>query len=295
MDRRCFVAGSLLGLRAGVAAAASLKLLIDSHVHVWTRDERFPFAAGAKVPVGDFSVEKLLSLMAANDVARTVLIQVIHYKWDNSYLADVLRRAGREFRGKFHAVCRVDPESPSAPEDLSRLTEQGFHGVRLSPAAGADGDWIRGPRMPRLWHRCASLRVPMTILAPVTRMADLVPLIEKNPELDVVIDHMADAQPAQLEKLLALARFPRVFVKISHVWTLSKLPYPYADAIDQLKRLRDGFGAGRLMWGTDWPVSLNKVSYEQAVRMYRDYLLWWMTEEEQVQVLSGTVQKVWPF
>ena len=135
----------------------------------------------------------------------------------------------------------------------------------------------------------------MTILAPVTRMADLVPLIEKNPELDVVIDHMADAQPAQLEKLLALARFPRVFVKISHVWTLSKLPYPYADAIDQLKRLRDGFGAGRLMWGTDWPVSLNKVSYEQAVRMYRDYLLWWMTEEEQVQVLSGTVQKVWPF
>src|ERR1700722_16024825 len=95
MDRRRFVAGSLLGLQAGVVAAASVNaapLLIDSHVHVWKRDERFPFAAGGKVPEGDFSVERLLELMAANGVAQTVLIQVIHYKWDNRYLADVLHR-----------------------------------------------------------------------------------------------------------------------------------------------------------------------------------------------------------
>ena len=34
----------------------------------------------------------LLDLMHANDVARTVIIQVIHYKWDNSYLASVLKQ-----------------------------------------------------------------------------------------------------------------------------------------------------------------------------------------------------------
>jgi L-fuconolactonase len=295
MDRRRFVAGSLLGSLAGVSAASAYNapLLIDSHVHVWKRDERFPFADGANVPDGDFSAERLLELMAANGVSRTVLIQVIHYKWDNRYVADVLRR----YPGKFQAVCRVNPESAAAPDDLSRLVAEGFRGVRLSPAAGTVGDWIRGPLMAPLWRRCAKLKVPMTVLAPVTRMPDLVPLIERNPELTVVIDHMADSppdQPAQLEMLLALARYPRVFVKISHAWSLSKQPYPYPDAMAQIKRLRDGFGAGRLMWGTDWPVSLKELTYAKAVELYRDHLEW-MTERERTEVLSRTVQKVWPF
>jgi predicted TIM-barrel fold metal-dependent hydrolase len=291
MDRRRFVAGTLV--HAAAASKFRPPLLIDSHVHVWKRDAQFPFAAGAKVPEGDFSAERLLGLMAANGVARTVLIQVIHYKWDNRYLADVLRR----YPDKFQAVCRVDPESADAPDDLARLTVQGFRGVRISPGATADGDWIRGPLMGPLWRGCAALKVPMTVLAPVTRMLDLMPWIEKNPELTVVIDHMADSpvdEPKQLEKLLALARFPRVFVKISHAWSVSKQAYPYADAMAQIKRLRDGFGAERLMWGTDWPVSLKEVSYEQAVWLYRDHL-GWMTAAERRSVLSGTVQRVWPF
>jgi len=67
----------------------------------------------------------------------------------------------------FHGVCRVNPEDPAAPDHLTRLTqEQGFYGVRLSPSAAPQDDWIRGPLMPRQWRRCAQLRVPMTILAP---------------------------------------------------------------------------------------------------------------------------------
>ena len=295
MDRRRFVAGSLIGSLAGVSGAAPFTppLLIDSHVHVWRRDPRYPFAAGANVPEGDFSVERLLDLMAANSVARTVLIQVIHYKWDNSYLASVIKR----FPHRFHAVCRVNPESKTAPDDLSRLTDQGFRGVRLSPEAGPTGDWIRGPLMEPLWRRCEALQVPMTILAPVTRMPDLVPLIERHPDLTVVIDHMADCpleDPAKRALLENLARFPRVFVKISHAWTISKEKYPYHDAMGQIRILRDAFGAGRLMWGTDWPVSLKNLTYAQAVGLYEDNL-GWMPERDRTDILSRTVQKVWPF
>jgi L-fuconolactonase len=292
MNRRGFVAGTLVS----AAAASSFKpppVLIDSHVHVWKRDDRFPFAPSAKPPEGDFSAEALLALMTANGVSRTVLIQVIHYRWDNRYLADVLRR----YPGKFQAVCRVNPEDPAAPDHLSELTAQGFRGVRLSPSAGPDGDWIRGPLMPPLWRRCVELKVPMTLLAPVTRMPDLAPLIERNPGLTVVIDHMADSPPDQPEKLtllLALARYPRVFVKISHAWSLSRRPYPYPDAMDQIKRLRDVFGTKRLMWGTDWPVSLKELSYAQAVALYRDHLDW-VSPAEREQILSKTVQDLWPF
>lgn len=303
MNRRRFLSASAAQAVALTFATRSLfaisqtppqPILIDSHVHVFKHDPAFPFAPGAHPPPEDASVETLLSLMQANGVARTVIIQVIHYKWDNSYLAAVLKRHPKQF----HGVCRVNPEDPASPDHLTRLTqEQGFHGVRISPSAGPDGDWIRAPLTSTLWRRCAQLKVPMTILAPVTRMPDLVPLIEQNSDLTVVIDHMADSpldEPLQLDLLLALARYPRVFVKISHMWSLSKQPYPYPDAQAQIKRLHQAFTAKRLMWGTDWPVSLKELTYAQAVALYRDHLDF-LSPEDHTQILYKTVQQVWPF
>ena len=268
--------------------------LIDSHVHVWKHDAAFPFAEGARPPAEDASVEMLLELMKANGVVRTVIVQVIHYRWDNRYLADVLRR----YPGVFKGVCRVDPQSPAAPDELARLTEkEGFHGVRLSPGAGGDGDWIRGPLMPALWGRCAELKVPMTLLIPGSRIGDVEGLIKANTGLQVVIDHMADVgpgQPKELEMLLGLARFPKVFVKISHMWSLSKEGYPYADMVGQVKSLVGAFGASRLMWGTDWPISLSKLSYGQAVALYRDHLDY-LSARDREQIFYRTVQEVWGF
>ena len=98
-----------------------------------------------------------------------MIIQVIHYRYDNRYLAAVLKRYPRHVprRG------RVDPLDPAAPDQLSRLTAQGFRGVRLSPSGGAAGDWFHGPLMPPLWKRCLDLNVPMTVLAPIGRMPDV--------------------------------------------------------------------------------------------------------------------------
>jgi predicted TIM-barrel fold metal-dependent hydrolase len=195
-------------------------------------------------------------------------------------------------------VCRVNPEDPAAPDQLSRLTEeQGFSGVRLSPAAGPGGDWITGPLMPPLWRRCAQLKVPMTLLIPVTRLPEVHPLIEANPGLHVVIDHMADCpldHPEQLDLLLALAQYPHIFIKISHMWSLSRQPYPYPDAAAQVKRLYDVFGAKRLMAGTDWPISLPKQSYAQTVALYRDHFDF-LPAQDHAQIFSKTVQQVWPF
>jgi L-fuconolactonase len=301
-SRRRFLAQSAAGFLAAplsraaqavLPSAPHRPLMIDAHVHVFKHDPEFPFAPGAKPPAEDAPVETLLELMRAHGVARTVLIQVIHYKWDNRYLASVLKR----YPGMFHGVCRVNPEDPAAPDQLSALVEEGFRGVRLSPAADATGDWISGPLMPPLWRRCAELKAPMTVLAPVTRLPDLVPLIEANPELTVVIDHMADCpldRPDQLKLLLDLSRYPRVFVKISDMWVLSKQPYPYADVQAQVKRLLERFGAQRLMWATNWPVSLAQLPYERIIELYRDDFRF-LTRQEHEEILSGTAERVWPF
>ena len=75
------------GLAATMASGAPAYRIIDSHTHVWKHDPQYPFAQGANVPKEDASAEMLLDLMKANGVSNTVIIQVIHYKYDNSYLA----------------------------------------------------------------------------------------------------------------------------------------------------------------------------------------------------------------
>jgi predicted TIM-barrel fold metal-dependent hydrolase len=267
--------------------------IIDSHVHVWKHDSKYPFASGAKVPARDATPEMLLDLMKTNGVSKTVLIQVIHYKYDNSYVADVLKQG----QGTFQAVCRVDPLDPAAPDHLSRLTGQGFRGVRLSPAADASGDWFHGPLMPPLWKRCYDLKVPMTVLTAITRMPEVGGLLEKTPDLTVVIDHMADCpvdQPAELEKPIALRRYPNVFVKISHTWSISKQSYPWLDAQKHVKRLYDAYGPQRLMWGTDWPISENSTTYAKTLAVVRDDMKF-LNAEDKRWMLSKSVERVWPF
>jgi predicted TIM-barrel fold metal-dependent hydrolase len=281
---------------AGALAAQKPKYrIIDPHVHVWKADPKYPWAKElTRPPEKDATPEMLLELMKQAGVEKTVIIQYIGYRWDNRFAADTLKKYPQYFRG----VCRVDPESPAAPDDLSRLTaEHGFHGVRISPGADARGDWIRGPLMPPLWKRCDSLKVPMTVLAPVTRMPDVAPLIEKNPGLTVVIDHMADSpvsQPQELEKLIALKRYPKVFVKVSHCWSLSKEQYPYRDSLAQVKRLYDAFGPRQLMWGTDWPLVEGYCGYAKALALVRDEMKF-LTEEDKSWMLSRTVERVWEF
>lgn len=292
---------NMLTRRQALAALASPAMLdnkysiIDPHVHVWKRDPRYPWAKEtARPPEKDATPEMLLELMRANGVERTVLIQVIYYRWDNRYTADVLRQYPQYFRG----VARVNPESRGAPDDLSRLVEeQGFQGVRLSPAADAMGDWIRGPLMPPLWKRCHDLKASMNILTNVGRMPDIAALAEKFSDLTVVIDHMADCpadRPDELKKLLALARYPRVFVKVSHTWSVSKQPYPYRDAQEQVKRLYDAFGPRRLMWGTDWPMVEPYCGYAKALAMVRDEMKF-LTEDDKSWMLGRTVERVWKF
>ena len=280
-------------LQGALVPRAAQEHIIDPHVHVWKHDPQYPFAQGSHVPERDATPQTLLGLMKANRVSKTVIIQVIHYRYDNAYLASVLK----QYPGTFLGVCRVDPLNPAAPDHLSELTAQGFRGVRISPSGDASGDWIRGPLMPPLWKRCGALKVPMTVLAPITRMPDVGVLLEKMPDLTVVIDHMADCpidRPAELEKLIALERYPNVFVKISHTWSISKQPYPWLDAQGYVKRLHQAFGPQRLMWATDWPIIEDRSTYFRALSVVRDEMHF-LNAEDLRWMLCKTVERVLQF
>src|SRR5262245_61748384 len=276
---------------------AQVPPIIDPHVHVWRNDPRYPWPKElANPPKDDALPSTLLQLMKAHGVEKTVIVHVIHYRWDCRYAGDTIKAQGDKFMG----VCRVEPTADSAANDLSRwVRDYGFHGVRLSPAAGAAGDWINDQaRMDRIFKRAAELKIPMCILCPSTRLLDVGKVIERHKDnLDICIDHMADCpidKPDELKSLLVLAKSPRVFVKISHLWSLSKEKYPYRDTHDRVKRLYDQFGPQRLMWGTDWPGVEEYCGYAKALALYRDELAFF-TAEDRRWILGGTALKLWPF
>jgi predicted TIM-barrel fold metal-dependent hydrolase len=269
--------------------------LVDPHVHVWKNDLAFPWPVeNTTPPAEDRTPEMLLPLMDGAGIEKTVLVQVIHYRWDNSYVAHVRD----QYPDRFMAVGRVNPEDPAAPDHLSYWTEERrLHGVRLSPAVTAAGDWFAGPLMAPLFARAQQLRVPMLILTGPGRLPDLARLVELHPELDVVIDHMADTHPedaAGRRLLLAMARYPRVFVKISHTWSLSRQDYPWADTHGLVEDVYQAFGPRRVMWATDWPVSLTRATYAQTLQVVRDEFRF-IAAADLEWVLGRTALSLWPF
>ena len=86
-------------------------MIIDTHLHVWSGDfVRFPFANGRTESEGA-PVELLLETMESAGVHRAVIVQPIHYLYDNRYVADCLRR----FPDRFAAIGLVNRQAPDAP------------------------------------------------------------------------------------------------------------------------------------------------------------------------------------
>ena len=132
---------------------------------------------------------------------------------------------------------------------------------------------------------------------------DALPAIERfcvlYPRTRVVIDHFArigidgTIRPADLDNLCRLAALPQVFVKTSAFYALGQKQAPYLDLAPMIRRLRDAFGAERLMWASDCPFQVqNGHTYAASLSLIRDRLDF-LTAEDKQWLLRGTAEKVY--
>ena len=100
------VAGSRALEKAAMADNSKGLRIVDPHVHVWKNDPLYPWPADLKSPPREDALPgTLLELMHEHGVQRTVIVHVIHYRWDCRYAADVVRAHPDRFMG----VCRINP------------------------------------------------------------------------------------------------------------------------------------------------------------------------------------------
>jgi L-fuconolactonase len=244
-------------------------------------------------------VESLVHEMDRAGVAHAILIQ-IRGQYDNSYQEECRRR----YPGRFANVVGVDWEQPDAPARLARLAERGAIGVRLRP-------WSRSPGDDPLaiWRAAERLGLAVSCLGADAEFAapEFLEVVEAAPTLKIVMEHLAGIgtsfptwKPEVHEQVLALARCESLYVKLPGLGEFCRRampvrePFMFEQPIPALlPRFVEAFGAGRLMWGSDFPPVAGREGYQNALRLVQAELRD-LSEADRAAIFGGTALSVFP-
>jgi predicted TIM-barrel fold metal-dependent hydrolase len=285
-------------LVTGQVNAAAVEGFIDAHVHVWTPDvAAYPLAKGfttAAMEPASFTAEELLTICRPIGVSRVVLIQMSFYGFDNSYMLDSIRR----HPGVFAGVAVVDHRQPGLQGVVSGLADQGVRGFRLYADRVRAESWVADEAMDAMWRYGADSRLAMCLLADPDALPAIDHMCAAHPQTPVVIDHCArigmrgEIDRTALDRLMRLARFPRVHVKLSAFYALGRKQPPYDDLGGMIRKLRDSFGAERLMWATDCPYQEGPGhGYAASLALVRDRLDF-LSAEDRSAILRDTAGRL---
>ena len=286
------------GLARASAADEDTPSFVDAHVHVWTPDvERYPLAAGytpADVAPKSFTPEELFAQCRPHGVGRVVLIQMSFYGFDTRYMLDAIAAHPGIFRG----VAVVDGTRPGVCDEMRRLAGLGIRGFRLYTDKAKAEAWLDSRSMQAIWAFAADEGLAMCLLADPEALPAVDRMCERFPKTRVVIDHFArigmrgPAKQEDLDNLSRIARFEHAFVKTSAFYALGEKRAPYTDLGPLVRRLREAYGAERLMWASDCPFQVQEGhTYADSINLIRERLEF-LAPEDKEWMLRKTAEKV---
>ena len=273
-------------------------MIIDAHQHVWDLD-RSPYEwIGPHVPQWHrtFTFEELQPHLAGNGVTATVMVQSDDHDGDTDLMLEVADRHP-EVVGVVVYVPLDRPEE--AATRLARLREDDrVVGVRNLIHDLPDPDWILRPEVDEGLSVLEDAGVTFDYVAVLPRHLEHVPtLVERHPDLRIVIDHLAkppiddaDVEP-WWSLIAAAAEGPLVHAKVSglypgaapETWTPSSVRPFVARAVEL-------FGAERLMYGGDWPISVAAGGYDRVFAGLAE-VLGDLSDAESAEVYAGTARR----
>lgn len=258
--------------------------MIDSHVHYWqpARADYGWLLPGTPLD-RDFGPAAAAPLLAAAGITGIVLVQAAPTEAETRYLLS-LAAEDRQVRG---VVGWTDMAAPDAPDRLATLARDPLlRGVRPMWQDIAEDDWMLHPEQAPAYRALTELGLTFDALARVRHLRHIPTLIERHPDLPIVIDHGAKPDIAAggfgawHTGMKTVASFPHIRCKLSGLITeaapgatLDALR-PYADALMEL------FGPDRLMFGSDWPV----------LTVRQDYAVWFSWARQLTADLNGAEQ-----
>jgi L-fuconolactonase len=276
--------------------------IIDIHPHIISVDiQRYPRAPlgghqsawSEKRPV---SVEQLIVEQDRAGVGKAALVQASTcYGHDNSYVADAVAAYPARFTGVFSC----DILAPDACDTMAHWMAQRLTGLRLfttgSTMPGQAG-WLDDPRSFPAWRKAEATHLPVCLQMTADGIPQLENLLNRFPELQVILDHLArpsqdDGPPyTAADRLWGLSRFPGVYVKVTErnfVGATAGKATPESF----FGRLVSEFGASRIAWGSNFPASEHSLA--DLLALAQDALSF-LPETDREWIFSRTAQRLYP-
>lgn len=248
--------------------------LVDAHLHIWDisapwmdwlRRGTILWPLNRDIPWSAAQAE-----LDAGGVGSVILVEAGADQAETGWLLDVASHLPR-----VAGVVGWLPLDDDLERRLDGLPAGGLVGIRhrddASPENIVTGTAIRAARV--LADRGLVLDVQMpdvTTLTHVRRLAETVP------ELTMVVNHLGRPDVTNpsgfagwAAQIAALAEFPGIYVKYSG-WS-TKLATVNADQVRQyVGHVLGCMGADRVLWASNWPVSLMAGSYGETLAASRE-------------------------
>ncbi|MCC7165291.1 MAG: amidohydrolase [Anaerolineae bacterium] len=271
-------------------------MTIDAHLHIWRATSTYPNRSATHVsPYSDVPLELLREYMDEYGIVGAVLVQPLFPGSDNSYVADCAMREPKNFA----AVCVVDPRLPDAAQKLRYwVEERGCKGIRLRPRLAGEQSAFGDPCTFPLWERAVVSNAVVSVLANPEHLPILDTLADRFPEATIVVDHYAHpdvsagVDATEFQNLLALARFPNVYVKATGYYYFSREKYPWQDCWQYARAVYEAFGARRMLWGSDFPHILLAAGYRRNLLLQERYFTY-MTGAEREQMMHHNAARLY--
>jgi L-fuconolactonase len=248
-------------------------IVVDAHQHVWDLERaEYSWLDGSSAPIDrTITIDEVKPALRRAGIDGTVLVQSADNAEDTALMFDVAA-------GNPEVLGVVGYVPLGRPADAARVLGELranplFVGVRNLIHDMPDPDWLLRPEVDESLGLLEQAGVPFDLVAVLPRHLELVPIIsERHPALRIVIDHLAKP-PVGLDSLepwsslmARAAENPHVFAKASGLYSAAGDPGSWTPASVRpaFDRALSLFGANRLMYGGDWPISILAGGYERV-------------------------------
>lgn len=258
---------------------------IDAHQHFWrlARGDYAWLTPAFGAIYRDFNPDDLAPHLAAHGIAASILVQAAPTHAETAFLLELAHRTA------FVAgvVGWTEFTAPDAAATIARLAADPLLvGLRPMVQDIADNDWLAHAQLAPAFDAMIAHHLVFDALLKPRHLRRLITVLERHPQLRVVIDHAAKpaivsgSGAAWRSDITEVAQFPKVACKLSGLVTEAPANWTVEDLRPDVEHLLTSFGAERLIWGSDWPV----------VNLAADYGRWISTAEQLMVGLDAAAQ-----
>jgi L-fuconolactonase len=276
---------------------------LDAHVHVWDLAvNSYPWLGPQHGGLyTNFTPDQAAEALAGCGIGAAVLVQAEDSTAETGYLLAVADRAPW-VAGVVGWLPLADPRGTAASlEELRRHPR--FCGVRHLVHADPRADFLDTAPVRESLRRVAAAGLPFDVPDAFPRhLTQTARLAEDVPELVVVVDHLAKPPLGRPEmgewraQLRRVAAAPNAVAKVSGLRAPGS-PYTVEAVRPAWEAALELFGPDRLMFGSDWPVTVPEDGHgPQGYRPTYEVLAALVAElpdGEQRAIMGGTARRVY--